>query len=368
MNLALVCASLGCGGAERVLTLLANAWTLQGHSVRLVTLAPAASDFHSVHPGVRRVGLDLLRPSPTLLHAYFNNRRRIRALRTELLQGPTDAVISFVDETNVLVLMALKNTEIPVVVSERIDPSRHSIGRVWNFLRSRVYPRASTIVVQTQPASEWLRSRFPATPIRIIPNPIDLSNRGPEVTPRSATSERMIAVGRLVPQKGLDLLLRAFASAQRQAPHWTLTILGEGEQRPQLEGLIAELDLTGKVQLEGRVSSPDAYLRNSDLFVLPSRYEGFPNALLEAMSFGLPVVSFDCPSGPREIIADGEDGILVPNGDVEHLSKVLTELMHDPDRRRQLGLRAAQSIRRFALPAISAQWIELLIRVTQARP
>ncbi|MBI3858591.1 MAG: glycosyltransferase family 4 protein [Planctomycetes bacterium] len=365
MKLTLLSATLGCGGAERVLSTLANHWVETGHSIHLITLTAVDSDFYEVDKRVRRIGLDLSGPSPTRLHAAFRNTVRLKRLKEAIVDSEPQAVISFIDRTNILALLAARRLKLPVIVSERTDPSQHRIGRVWETLRSMAYPRAAAIVVQTRTVFDEFAKRFPGTPIHIIPNPVQIPVfRSPGDRRTSDAPRRVIAIGRLTREKGMDLFLRAFGAASRENPEWTLTILGEGPERSGLERLISGLSLSGKVKLEGQVNSPLPYLRNSDIFVLPSRYEGFPNALLEAMACGLPVVSFDCPSGPREIIRDGEDGILVTGEDVPGLAKALSALMRDPSRRKRLGERAAEAVRRFDLPGISARWMKLLAKVT----
>ncbi len=190
----------------------------------------------------------------------------------------------------------------------------------------------------------------------IIPNEANLpanlqSKRGRRV---------LAAAGRLVPQKGFDLLLEALARIAAAQPDWTLVIWGEGPERAALELQGCMLGLDGRVQLAGVSERPGLWIETADAFVFSSRYEGWGIVLLEAMAAGLPVVSFDCRFGPSEMITHEEDGLLVPNGDVHALSAAMSRLMGSETLRKSLGEAAAKSARRFSRERVKAGWDEVV--------
>src|SRR5262249_25449025 len=153
--------------------------------------------------------------------------------------------------------------------------------------------------------------------------------------------------GRLVPSKGFDVLIDSFSRIAARHQEWNLVIAGKGPEQTALDAQVRRLGLGGRVKLAGWFADPSEALGSAGLFVMSSRYEGFPNALLEAMAAGLPVISFDCDSGPSEIIRDNVDGVLVPAGDVALLERAMERLMSDETERRRLGECARDVVRRF---------------------
>lgn len=357
-RLTLVIHSLAAGGAERVLSILAGEWARRDLAVTLLTFDDGSlPPFHALHPAVEHRPLGLAGSSATVFHAALNNRRRVVALRQAFRQTTPDVIVSFMVTSNVLSLLAARPLGIPVVVSERSDPAVHDVGRWRKLLRARVYPRAAAVVVLSETARRGLPRRAQARAC-VIPNPVLAP---PPAPPRPAVdTPRVVALGRLSPEKGFDLLLDAFARVAQVHPGWTLTIWGEGPERTRLEAQRSRLALEDRVALPGATRDPHGALRTGDLFVLPSRFEGFPNALCEALACGLPSISFDCESGPREIVTHGVDGILVPPADTARLAAELERLMRDAAARERLAARAPAVLERFGLEAILARWDDCL--------
>jgi glycosyltransferase involved in cell wall biosynthesis len=364
MRIALVISALGAGGAERVIVTLANAWAARGWQVTLITFEPpGTTPYYRVDPRVALTQLGVPSVGRPLWQALRQGLRRLWALRAALRAANPDIAISFLAKINVLTMLASRGLGIPVVVSERNNPERQRFRGTWSWLRRQLYGVAWCVVTP----SRGILASFPArirARGRVIANPVELT---PAATPRR-DARRLVAVGRLVHQKGFDLLLRAFAEIAPAHPAWTLTIWGEGEERAALEALCASSGLAERVRLPGITARPGQWVEEADIFVLSSRFEGFPNVVTEAMAAGLPVIAFDCPWGTDEIVRDGEDGLLVPPGDVDALAAALCRLIGDPQLRRRLGEAGARNVRRFGTEAIVAQWDALIREVTAPRP
>lgn len=362
MRVALVISALGAGGAERVIVTLANCWAARGWPVTLITFEqPGTTPYYEVDPRVALRQLGIASVGSPLWRAISQNLRRIRALRQVLRAAEADLAISFLAKINVLTMLASRGLGFPVVVSERNNPKRQRFRGIWSWLRQRLYATAYGVVTPSRGVLESFPSRIRQRG-RIIPNPIDLTS----TASARRGSGNLVAVGRLVDQKGFDLLLEAFARIAPEQPDWTLTIWGEGDQRAALEARRESLGLEARVRLPGVTERPGQWVAGSDLFVLSSRYESFGNVITEAMAAGLPVIAFDCPFGPGDILRDGEDGLLVPAEDVEALAAGMRRLMADADLRARLGEAAARNVRRFAREAVVAEWDALVAAATGA--
>lgn len=365
-KLAFVIHALNSGGAERVMASMANHWAEQNVDVSLITLDTCDTDQFPLHSNVRRVSLELMRESRYPWQAVWNNLSRIRALRGAIRDAGVEHVVSFTDKMNVLTLLASKRQPWKVIIAERNDPRWQKMGRGWEFLRRRTYPRCSALVVQTEAVAQYAPRLVGKRPVYVIPNAVlPLAGQPDLARPKNSDRPVIAAMGRLDAQKGFDLLIKAFAQLADKHIDWNLAIAGDGDERGYLERIVESLGLTERVELCGWVDQPRTFLHSADLFVLSSRYEGFPNALLEAMACGLPVISFDCDSGPNEIVRHETDGLLVPPDKLEALAEAMDRLMSSSAERASLGEAATEVTSRFGSVAFFRRWEQVFADTTK---
>lgn len=353
------------GGAERVAALLCNAWASAGHDVVLMPTYSNRGD--CVYLLDRRVSLEFLAD----VVGVKTNKAGGRLLRFVKLRGyikgfDPHVVISFLTHVNVVAILASAGMRIPVIVSERAYPPKLSLHWGWSVMRRVTYRRASSVVAQTNVTKDWLERHCPGSNVEVIPNPIvlPLPECEPVIHPRTAVApdrKLMLAVGRLAPEKNFTLLLDVFARLVKKFPQWDMAILGEGPERQSLEAKWIALGLQSRVFMPGRVGNVGAWYKRADLYVMSSLYEGFPNTLLEAMAHGAPPVSFDCQTGPSEIIHHGQNGLLVPlAGGADGLVSELEGLMTNESRRKFMGKAAEDVRRRFEMAKIETLWDKMI--------
>ena len=270
-------------------------------------------------------------------------------LRQSLKAEAPDVVVSFLTKYNVLTMLAMLGSRTPVIICERNNPERQDAHRTWRKLQE-ILGRRVLLVLET----EGSRAAFPvrlSERAMVIPNPVELDRSEP-----MAQSARSLPSDGLVHQKGFDLLLNAFAGVAGCIAGWNLVIWGDGPERARLERLRDQLGLHDRVLLPGTSKDHGAWVHSGSIFVLSSRFEGFPNVLIEAMASRMAILSTDCPWGPAEIIEDRVSGILVPEGDVQALGTQIVALVNDPALCAELGASARRRVERFALPVVLAQW------------
>ena len=364
-KIAIVIHSLSGGGSEHAAAMMASHWAAEGREVTLITLDSVAGDSIAIHESVRRVGLDLLSESKNLLSAMIANIRRVRALRGAIVESNATRVISLTDRMNVLTILACRRTGRKPIVAERTDPRHHRIGCLWGILRRLTYPNAGTIVVQTESVRQAVVPLAGRCPIVVIPNAVsevtDSENHSPDGSLKlDARQDWICAVGRLSTEKGFDRLIAGFAGVAKDHPNWSLVIVGDGPSRRELELHITGFGLADRILLPGWIEQPWPSLSNAEVFVLPSRYEGFPNALLEAMARGKACIATDCQSGPAEIIRSGENGMLVDGGNSDELEaelgKALEVLLSSAGLRESLGQNARKVQAEFGVERHFRAW------------
>jgi glycosyltransferase involved in cell wall biosynthesis len=370
MRVLLYIDSLKAGGAERVTLQFAEWFREAGHEAVVLTRHGPASDFYPVPVGVDR----RVEPDAGRRLGWFGFPWRLRRLRNELVERPVDLAIGMTTLPAIKLLLASRGLGVPVVVSERNYPPAKPPSRPWRLLRRLSYPRAALHLVQTEAIALWLRQEGLARSTACLPNAVvwPLPRFEPRLDPAERLDPRMqvlLAVGTKAHQKGFDRLVQAFARISPRHPEWRLVIMGL-EARPYrgvdqvadlLRGLSADDPARDRLLFPGRAGNVADWYARADLFVLSSRYEGFPNVLLEAMACGCPSLAVDCPTGPAEILEHGRNGWLLGAGaGVQELAEALDLLMGDPALRRRLGREAVAVRQRFAPERIRARLLELL--------
>lgn len=344
---------LSAGGSEHVVSFVANRLARSGFDVSILSFEMSGSTpYYKTDERIRIDYLDVPVGKRGPLGVISDIVRRVKRLRAIYQEQRPDMVVSLLTRSNVIAVLAATGLDIPVIVSERNNPLRQKPGIVWQALRRYTYARAFGLITMTRGALEC----FP--PVMrprswVIPNMADYQDFKPKFT-----NERkvMTAVGRLVDQKGFDLLIKAWAKIADRHGDWCLRIWGEGPDRAMLEGLAAEHGVADSVQMPGVSSAPGRWIEEADAFVLSSRFEGWGLVLGEAMAAGLPSISFDCPFGPADMITHDHDGLLIEEGNIDAMANALSQLMGDSALRDRLGAQAKSAADRFAPEAIGAIW------------
>jgi glycosyltransferase involved in cell wall biosynthesis len=336
MRIACCIHGLDGGGAERLMAGLANR-LVESHAVTLITWAPAGTDRYPIDPRIERVGLSLRGESHHALQGIWRSGQRIAALRSAIAKSGAEVALSFCDQMNVLACLA---TPVPIVVSEHTDPMHQPLSASWRIGRKIAYRRAAAGIALTDQTRRWMQAWMPHRPIAVIPPAIDAPPTGwPSLDREPGPPWRLIAMGRLSPEKGIDRLIDAFARSNGPATGWVLDLIGDGPLRQELQSLANSLRCANSIHFVGWRSNVWAELASAHALALSSHYEGFPLALLEGMAAGLPCISVDCPSGPRELIRSGHNGLLVESSN-EGLLCGLNQLFGDPQLRIRLGREA----------------------------
>ncbi|WP_295625085.1 glycosyltransferase family 4 protein [uncultured Nitrosomonas sp.] len=365
MNIVILTNSMSSGGAERVTANLANEWAKCGWQVTVITLAPKSMDFYELSSDISRIALDLSGESSSILKAILSNLHRVIAIRRELRRLSPDIVLAVMTTSSVLAILAGIRLGIPVIATEHNYPPMKPANLFWDRIRKWTYPYAARVVMLTSEGLDWLNNKIPRARGVVIPNPSSypLAISEPFLAPAAwIASERrlLLAVGRLDEQKGFDYLLMAFSELVAAHQDWDLVVLGEGLLREALELQMQTHALETRVHLPGRVGNVSDWYQRADLYVMSSRYEGFPMTLVEVMAHGCAAVSYDCDTGPRDIIRHGVDGLLVsPVGDVPALASALDQLMRNDEARERMGQRAIEIRERYSPESILTMWNKL---------
>jgi GalNAc-alpha-(1->4)-GalNAc-alpha-(1->3)-diNAcBac-PP-undecaprenol alpha-1,4-N-acetyl-D-galactosaminyltransferase len=389
----LVANSLDAGGIERVVSTLANEWTRRGRKVSVITLHDRRRFYQldeSIHHVViDRAGLNHLAeflrwlasrlrsegpPRFLLLSLLINKlyalsyRRLYKTyatvvygieallLRRILSRIESPLIVSFGTPLNIITLKACRGLERRLVISERNDPKRLSRYKSWDVLARKLYNRADLVTANTRRALDDMSAYVEANRLAFVPNPLVLTEMPETGNSTASTAPLILNVGRMVWDKAQEVLLEAFALLGDELPEWRLAVVGDGRLENELRERAAGLGISDRIDWHGIVRDPYVFYRNAAIFALPSRVEGTPNALLEAMSCGLAVIVSDGAPGPLELVQDGKTGLVVPVNDAAALAAALSRLAKDVGLRNRLGAAARERVSEYDLPLAIAAW------------
>ena len=362
-----VVSAMNLGGAQRVVAHLSSYFSDLGWAVEIVaTYSGVCRSHYALHPNVRLIHLS--RRVSGSASGLLGSVKRILALRKFIKDQEPDFVISLLTVSNIASMLSCIGLTPKLYISERNYPPFRTVGAVMLRAISPLIRRVDAVIAQTNESKLWFRKAYPNVWCDTIPNPVmyPLASSTPVVDPSSyvdAESKIFLCAGRLVEQKQFHIAILAFKHVVESDSTAKLVIVGEGHLRESLSSLIASLSLVGKVFLPGKVGNMADWYERASVFVLCSSHEGFPNVLLEAMSYGAPVVSFDCNSGPRDIVIDGTNGFLVDQKEGwEGLAEKMLFLIGSFELRAEMSIEALKVRNRYSITRVCSLWHEALVR------
>lgn len=344
------------GGAGNVIQILANEFSNRGNDVSVLLL--------NYHTHSNRLDKKIYVIKKFIIEQKVRNKlhwliQTIKEIKKVITQISPNVVISFLDNNNTLVGLSLMFEDVPLIVSERSNPIKIKPKLLWRLLRIPAYLRANEIIVQ---CSNFINfNRLFTKKTSVIPNPIMNPNINKEYY-HDRSIIRIVSVGRLAKIKQFDLMIMAFYKINKKLPNTELYIYGEGPERDNLEELIKQLSLQKNVFLPGKTNKVYDVLNDSDIYLMSSKQEGFPNALCEAMASGLPVVAFECHEGLRDIIDDGNNGFLVPPDNIDKMIEYTCLLIEDINLRHNFSKKAVEITNKFSISNVLNTWEEAIVK------
>lgn len=364
MNIVFITSSIGYGGAEKIMSFVADFLSKNGHSVVVLNLnaVPVYVNEYtqSFNDNIKVILLEKCNRN--------KHRFRIQNIISVVKEYKADIMVAFTMFPNFYAEIVALLTGIPAIMSERGNPYITFSKSLKDRIIYNIINQSKGGVFQTKEASLFYGKRLRKRSI-VIPNPISLKNTTIPNIPIQDRRKTVVSVGRFQNvQKRYDVMLKAFQRFSQRYPDYTLKLYGSGEDEVLIRNWINELNISDKVELPGAIKNPIEHIYKDGIFVITSDYEGIPNALLEAMAVGLPVVATDCsPGGARLLIQDGENGQIVPTGDCEAVATALSLYADDAEFAERCGNNARQVLQTFAPSVIGRQWESYIIKIANKK-
>jgi Glycosyltransferase len=350
---------MGYGGAERVIVNLCEYFINSGNQVNLITCYKAEKEY-VINKNINTICLEDSAQSQkeSIGKRFFIRRKKLKKVMQTL---KTDVIICFLPEPIMLMTSLKGSIQAPIIISERSDPKTVYSNIIYKLAVRWLYIRADGCVFQTKEAQEYFDRRLQQKST-IIVNPVNESFVGQEWT--GERDKTIVSVGRLEQVKNFQLLIQSFYELRDRFPDYKLIIYGDGPLREELSRLIQSLNMDDRIILYGRTNDVINQIRTSSLFVLTSDHEGMPNALVEAMVLGLPVIATDCPcGGVRYLIEDNVNGKLIPIGNQKALEDAMTEMLQDKTKAEKFAQNAVKIIEKVEPSKIYGQWEDYIVKM-----
>jgi len=338
------------GGMERALTIMANYFARNGYQVSVINL------FRTIQFYELESNIEIIWPKAerNRYHRLVYALIIIPYLRRVIRKIKPDVLLSYGEWYNPFVILSTRFLRIPLYVFDRMGPEI-KLDKLVETSRKSLYRFAEGIIVQTNMAARIIAKKTNVKKIAVIPNPVNILD-----VQTSVKKNQIVSLGRLSREKGHLILIRAFSRISQR--DWTLHIIGDGPEKLKLESEAASLGILDRIKFYGHLKDFGQIMGESEIFVLPSFYEGFPNALIEAMSVPLACISSDCVAGPSDIIEDGVNGLLVETGNVDALANALNRLIENRDLREILASKAYKVRETLALDKIARNYLDFIIQ------
>ncbi|MDB2456462.1 glycosyltransferase [Flavobacteriaceae bacterium] len=352
MKVAFIIYSLEMGGAERVVTELANKFSKKKSEIFIILISQKEPYF-DLNSNIKVIYLPVLIDTSSILIKIKNTIKRLYFLRKVILENDITNIISFTTKINIYSLIVSFLTPTKIIISERTDPLAHKLDSISTVIRKFLYRFADKVVIQNKVQHAFYSKYVNSKKLLIIPNPVKKILNKIHFT----EEVNIISVGRLVKSKNHIELIQCFKDAEINCK---LIIIGDGDQKETIVDFLKKNGLQNKVELIGSQKDVYKHLNPNWIFASTSLYEGFPNALIEAMNAGLNCIHYDCPSGINEIIEDDVNGYLIPLNSKEIFTQKLKEVYQNSEKRIVISNNAKIRAKDYDAEKISKKWEQIL--------